>query len=142
MMRMSLESVMLSMASTLALRATCKKLSVGCILTDCEGRILSAGYNGVAAGRRHCGDGYECKGPCEATHAESNAIISCHAPRTMIHTCYTTWSPCLACAKQLIQTGCVEIIYSEPSLELRDTTMFWEQQSPKGLQRSIRRWRS
>jgi dCMP deaminase len=133
------------MADTLSQRATCHKLSVGCILTDVSGRILSAGYNGVASGREHCNEGNPCKGACEATHAESNAIISCHASRSQIHTCYTTWSPCLHCCKQLIQTGCVDIIYGSPSEELVAAETFWVKDHPIDRiypRRSMRRWRS
>ena len=116
MKRLPLDQVMLSMAAVISQRATCKKLAVGCILTDRSGRILSAGYNGAASGRPHCID-TPCIGACEATHAESNTIISCHAPRSQIYTCYTTWSPCLHCCKQLIQTGCIEIVFGEKSDE-------------------------
>ena len=124
MTRVSLDSVMIEMARIMAQRATCKKMSVGCILTDVSGRILSAGYNGVAAGRIHCID-TPCVGACEATHAESNAIISCYAPRSEIYACYTIWSPCLHCCKQLIQTGCMEIVFGERSDEYEAAHKFW-----------------
>jgi dCMP deaminase len=129
MSRPDLTAVLLSMASVLATRATCVKLSVGCILTDFSGRILSAGYNGPASGRPHCSGWSKVNDPCrlhcQATHAESNAIISCHAHANEIYRCYTTWSPCVACCKQLVQTGCREIYFLNKSEEHDQAQDFW-----------------
>ena len=122
---------MLSMAAQLATLATCDKLKVGCILTDARGRVLSAGYNGPAQGRPHC-EGYmkfslneACASFCQATHAESNALLSCYAPMSVVHTCYTTWSPCMACCKQLVQTGCRRIVFLFESDEVEHSRRFW-----------------
>lgn len=129
MARPELDGVLLHMAHILAQRATCVKLHVGCILTDESGRILSAGYNGPASGRSHCSgwDGVDspCRLHCQATHAETNAIVSCHAPAATIHSCYTTWSPCVACCKQLVQTGCKRIIFTNKSEEHEQAMKFW-----------------
>lgn len=125
-MRPTVDQLMLTIATMLATRATCKKLAVGCVLTDERGRILSAGYNGVAAGRPHCTTIDPCVGRCWATHAESNALLSCYAPRADIHVCYVTHSPCVACCKQLIQTGCQKIVFLQASEEVADARDFWE----------------
>ena len=124
------DGVMLAMAFSMARMATCCKLGVGCILTDRTGRVLSAGVNGPASGRQHCtgqlGDPFDmCYKHCQATHAESNAIISCHAPARYIRTCYTTWSPCVHCCKQLIQTGCTRIVFAHESQEHEEAREFW-----------------
>lgn len=118
-------TTMMHMAITLSKRATCSKLQVGCVLTDRANRVLSAGYNGPARGRTHCGGDVQCTGHCQATHAESNAIISCHAPADRIYNCYTTWSPCVACCKQLIQTGCRNIYFLHESSEHMEAAQFW-----------------
>lgn len=121
---------MLSMAANLATLATCCKLQVGCVLTDKRGRVLSAGYNGPASKRPHCDGNLHsgqsaCNRFCQATHAESNAIISCFAPKESIYACYTTWSPCMACCKQLVQTGCRRIVFAYESPEHADAREFW-----------------
>lgn len=46
----------LSMARLVSSRATCCRRSVGCVITNERGHVLSTGYNGVAAGQPHCGD--------------------------------------------------------------------------------------
>lgn len=125
--RPSIQVTMMRMALALADRATCDKLHVGCVLTDFSNRVLSAGYNGPASSRPHC-DG-SCFSGCRATHAESNAIISCHAPSREIHNCYTTWSPCMACCKQLVQTGCQNIWFINESDEHDKAKEFWLEDS-------------
>jgi dCMP deaminase len=123
-----MNTTMLLLAGLLAQRATCVKLGVGCVLTDSNGRILSAGYNGVPSGWEHCDKKTKCHPfHCYATHAESNAIISCHAPKSAIDACYVTYSPCIACCKQLIQTGCDQIIFLHKSEEHDMSRDFWRQ---------------
>lgn len=132
-MRPSIHVVMLQIAKALAQRSTCIKLNVGCVLVGRDYKVLSAGYNGVPSHWPHCNDDDElnwtsskrCTGACQATHAESNALISCHARRGDIYACYTTHSPCVNCCKQLIQTGCQEIRFIDESDEHREALEFW-----------------
>lgn len=110
------------MSQLVATRATCLRRSVGCILTDIEGRVLATGYNGVARGVRHCNEGHPCAAAhaqsgmsldgCGAIHAEQNAILQCRDP-DRIFTCYVTTSPCVTCVKLLMNTGCRRIIFAE-----------------------------
>jgi dCMP deaminase len=44
----------MEVAQVTAKRATCLRRSVGCVLLDKDGFILSTGYNGVASGMAHC----------------------------------------------------------------------------------------
>lgn len=107
---------MLQVAATLARRATCRKLAVGCVLTDRWGRILATGYNGVPRGMVHCTD-FACPGACapkgsdlcEAVHAEQNALLQCQEP-DKIEVCYVTHFPCMRCIKTLLNTGCQRIV--------------------------------
>jgi len=123
MARASLTTTMISIARCLSRRATCAKLSVGCVLTDAHGRILGSGYNGVPRGMPHCID-QPCAGACqpkgsdtcEAVHAEQNALLICRNPE-QVHTCYVTHAPCLRCTKMLLNTGCKVIIFAVPQLE-------------------------
>ena len=90
---------------------------MGCVLVDSRGRILSTGYNGVAAGLPHCID-QPCGGAddsvgsdtCQAVHAELNALLTCRDP-DKIHTCYTSTMPCNNCMKTLLNTSCQRIVY-------------------------------
>lgn len=47
----------LQLAQVTASRSTCLRRSVGCVLVDKRGHILATGYNGVAAGAKHCNEG-------------------------------------------------------------------------------------
>lgn len=122
-MRPSLDKVMLGVALCLSYRATCAKLAVGCVLTDKYGRIIGSGYNGVPRGMKHCID-CACAGACApagsdlciAIHAEQNALLSCRDPE-QIETCYTTYAPCMRCAKTLLNTNCKRIVYHEDKVE-------------------------
>ena len=44
------------LAQVTASRSTCLRRSVGCVLVDKRGHILATGYNGVAAGAKHCNE--------------------------------------------------------------------------------------
>ena len=131
MSRPSLDEYMMQLAQVAASRTTCIRRSVGCVLADARGHILSIGYNGVASGMLHCNelgtagfcdDGLPnaCKGhdlpvgqdACEAVHAEQNALLQCRDPRE-IATAYVTTSPCKPCVKLLMNTGCRRIIFLE-----------------------------
>jgi dCMP deaminase len=128
-MRPSRDQVYIDIAAVIARRSTCFRRSVGCVLVDVDGFILSTGYNGVAAGRPHCNlilddncKGYPnaCEGAmspsgqnldaCQAIHAEQNAIIRLPDPRR-VHTAYCTASPCISCVKLLLGTYCLRIVF-------------------------------
>jgi dCMP deaminase len=55
-MRLSRDEWGLRLTEVTALRGTCLRRQVGCVLTDADGHILSTGYNGVAAGMPHCNE--------------------------------------------------------------------------------------
>lgn len=131
MARPSLDDVMLGIACLLSMRGTCAKRQVGCVLVDSRGRILSTGYNGVAAGLPHCTD-TPCGGEgqptgsdtCQAIHAEINALIACHDAR-QIDTCYTSVMPCNNCMKSLLNTGCQKIVYLEDHPQGQEVRSKW-----------------
>jgi dCMP deaminase len=132
--RLSRDEWALRIAEVTALRSTCLRRSVGCVLTDARGRVLATGYNGVAAGVAHCNEELTrqtipswhpnaCPGAtapsgteldaCQAVHAEQNALLQCRDPDA-IDTAYATTAPCVSCAKLLANTGCRRIVFSEP----------------------------
>jgi len=109
------------MADLVSQRSTCRRRSVGCVLVDDRNRVLATGYNGVASGDVHCLD-MPCPGAglpsgtgldeCHAIHAEQNAILQCQDV-TKIFSAYITVSPCVSCAKLLMNTSCGRIVFSE-----------------------------
>lgn len=121
MTRPSRDETGLALAHVWALRGTCARRQVGCVLFDADGYALSAGYNGPAAGEPHCVD-HPCRGTalasgtgldeCEALHAEWGAVARC-ADIRRIYTCYVTASPCVTCVKILAGTGCRRIVFTE-----------------------------
>lgn len=117
--RPSKDQYFASMALLVATRATCARRSVGCVLVNARGHVLSTGYNGPAAGQPHCID-VPCKGACaapgtmleacEALHAEQNGLLQCKDVYS-IDTAYVTASPCVTCTKLLMNTSCNRIVY-------------------------------
>lgn len=117
--RRSRDSIFLEMTVVFAMRSTCSRKHVACILVDDLARILAGGYNGPPSGWPHCTD-FPCKGAesstgtdldkCEAIHAEQNALLQCGIS-TIIYTAYCTHSPCIHCAKLLLNTSCERIVF-------------------------------
>ena len=71
----------LQLAQVTASRSTCLRRSVGCVLVDKRGHILATGYNGVAAGQKHCNeDLLLAPPPFEGTWAEGTNIKYTHYP--------------------------------------------------------------
>ena len=64
MTRPTRDEYFIALAKAVATRATCLRRSVGCVLVDDLGHILSTGYNGRAAGLPHCNEitGYDIHG--------------------------------------------------------------------------------
>lgn len=121
-MRPSKEEYFIQMAALVAERSTCARRSVGCVLVDTRGHVLSTGYNGRPAGWAHCNEGHPCVGAdapsgtglgnCEAIHAEQNALLQCPDVHK-IADCYVTTSPCIHCVKLLLNTSCRRILFAE-----------------------------
>lgn len=94
-----------------ALRSSCKRLSVGCILVR-DNRIISQGYNGFLPGCPH--NSYIVNGHEVGTiHAEQNAIIDCAKRGVSCDCCtaYITHYPCITCCKLLLASGINNIYY-------------------------------
>lgn len=116
--RISRDQMLMEMAITASKRSTCSRKHVGAIIAR-DGRVISIGYAGAPSGMPHCMD-HGClqgaDGGCIRTqHAEANAIA--FAARKGIATeratLYTTVSPCLVCAKLIINAGIEQVWYLE-----------------------------
>lgn len=112
-MRPSRDELMLRTASLWALRSTCSRAQVGCVIAR-EARIIVQGYNGAPAGMPHCV--HTKDEPCDiAVHAEANAIA--YAARFGVRldetTLYCTRATCPNCARLIINAGIKRVVYFE-----------------------------
>ena len=114
MTRPDTDEYFLKIASVVAERSTCRRHHVGAVAVR-DKHILSTGYNGAAAGLKDClelgclrdelnipsGTRHEI---CRGIHAEQNAIIQAalHGVSLEGSTIYCTHTPCVLCAKMLI----------------------------------------
>jgi dCMP deaminase len=132
--RPSRDDVGLMLVQVWAMRGTCARRRVGCVLVDADGYPLASGYNGPAAGMPHCTE-RPCPGAalpsgtgldvCEALHAEWNAIARCPDVRR-IDTCYVTSSPCVTCTKMLLNTACRRIVFLDRYAHDGPAAAMWE----------------
>jgi dCMP deaminase len=107
----------MAMAHTLAKRSYDPRLKVGCIIVSNDNKwVVGLGYNGNARSFPNLPDSLE-PGESGFVHAEINALINAGQP-VYGGTVYLTHSPCLACAKALINAGVQVVWYAEP---YRDT---------------------
>ena len=121
MSRPSLDEYFLAMLLQVAMRGTCPRRKVSCILVDSCGRLVATGYNGNPPGAPHCCD-RPCPGSpliggaradCEAVHAELNAVIQAGASRREPVTAYCSLTPCRPCAAALLSVGVKRVVALE-----------------------------
>jgi len=107
------DKYMMDKAILASKQSYCKRNKVGAIL-ERDGRTLVDGYNGTLVGaENHCEDGDNTKG-C-VMHAEQNIITFAakHGISTNGCNMFVTVSPCVMCAKLLVQSGIKQVIYKE-----------------------------
>jgi dCMP deaminase len=108
--RIPLYEVYMRMAEELAKRSTCARLQVGTVITDAAlQNVVAIGYNGNARGLPNRCDS-DVAGACGCIHSEVNALVK--APGGMRDkVAFITDSPCVACAKLLINSGVTHVFY-------------------------------
>jgi dCMP deaminase len=131
MKRISIDEYFLKIALVVAERSTCVRHHVGAVAVR-DKHILATGYNGAASGLKDClelgclrdqngiasGTHHEI---CRAIHAEQNVIIqsSLHGVSLSGATVYCTHTPCIICAKMLVNSKIKRFVsfnhYSEDS---------------------------
>lgn len=102
------------MAQIWAENSYCNRRKVGALIVK-DKMIISDGYNGTPAGFENvCEDENGLTKPY-VLHAEANAItkIACSSNSSKGATMYVTTSPCIECAKLIIQAGIKRVVYSE-----------------------------
>src|SRR4030043_961522 len=112
--RPDFDEYILKIASVVAERSTCRRHHMGAVAVK-DKRILTTGYSGAPAGAKDClelgclrdeqgiasGTRQEI---CRAIHAEQNVIIQAglHGVSLEGSTGYCTHTPCVLCAKMLV----------------------------------------
>jgi dCMP deaminase len=112
--QLALDKRYLRMAKIWAENSYCKRRQVGVLIVK-DKMIISDGYNGTPSGfENNCEDENFVTKPY-VLHAEANAItkIACSNNSSRDATLYVTASPCIECAKLIIQAGIKRIVYSE-----------------------------
>ncbi|MDR3339699.1 MAG: dCMP deaminase family protein [Candidatus Symbiothrix sp.] len=110
----ALDKRYLRMAVIWAENSYCKRRQVGALIVK-DKMIISDGYNGTPCGFENiCEDENGLTKPY-VLHAEANAItkIACSNNNSKDATLYVTASPCIECAKLIIQAGIKRVVYSE-----------------------------
>ena len=112
----------LKIASVVAERSTCRRHHVGAVAVRNK-HILATGYNGAPSGSRDClelgclrdelnipsGTRHEI---CRGIHAEQNVIIQAglHGVSLEKSTLYCTHTPCVLCAKMLVNAKIKQLV--------------------------------
>ena len=109
-----LDSRYLRMAKIWAENSYCERRKVGALIVK-NNMIISDGYNGTPSGFENICEDEEGKTKPYVLHAEANAITKVARSNNSSNgaTLYITASPCIECAKLIIQAGVKRIVYSE-----------------------------
>jgi dCMP deaminase len=102
----------LQMAQIWAQNSYCKRRQVGALIVK-DKMIISDGYNGTPAGFENvCEDENNITLPY-VLHAEANAITKVAKSNNSSEnsTLYVTTSPCMECAKLIIQAGIGRVVF-------------------------------
>lgn len=126
--RPSWDQYFMDIAQMVAKRSNCSTRQVAAIIVR-DKRIISTGYNGTPRGTKNCDEGGCARcwartngtvaagtqlDECTCSHGEENAIVQAafHGVAINSTTLYTTFCPCLQCAKMCINGGIKEIVYA------------------------------
>ena len=103
----------LEMAQIWAQNSYCKRRKVGALLVK-DRMIISDGYNGTPSGFENICEEDGVTKPY-VLHAEANAItkVAKSGNSSDGATLYVTASPCLECAKLIIQSGIKRVVYRD-----------------------------
>jgi len=104
----------LAMARIWSQNSYCKRRQVGAIIVKNK-MIISDGYNGTPSGFENECEDCQNKTKPYVLHAEANAITKVARSNNSSDgaTLYVTASPCIECAKLIIQAGIRRVVFSE-----------------------------
>jgi len=102
------------MASIWAENSYCVRRKVGALIVK-DKMIISDGYNGTPSGFENVCEDENNETKPYVLHAEANAItkVACSHNSSLGATMYVTTSPCIECAKLIIQAGIKRVVYSQ-----------------------------
>jgi len=102
------------MARIWAENSYCQRRKVGALLVKNK-MIISDGYNGTPSGFENCCEDENDNSKPYVLHAEANAITKIARSHNSSDgaTLYVTASPCMECAKLIIQSGIKRVVYGE-----------------------------
>ncbi len=117
------DTYFMNIAEVVATRSNCSRRHVAAVVVS-DHRIISTGYNGTPRGITNCFEGGcpRCSGDaksgssleeCLCVHAEQNAICQAayYGIRLAGASIYVTLTPCLTCAKLIVNAGIREVVY-------------------------------
>lgn len=104
----------LRMARIWAENSYCQRRKVGALIVK-DKMIISDGYNGTPAGFENVCEDEEGHTKPYVLHAEANAITKVARSNNSSEgsTLYITASPCVECAKLIIQAGVRRVVFNE-----------------------------
>ena len=104
----------LRMSRIWAENSYCTRRKVGALIVK-DKMIISDGYNGTPSGFENVCELEDGTTKPYVLHAEANAItkVAKSSNNSLGATLYVTASPCLECAKLIIQSGIKRVVYSE-----------------------------
>jgi dCMP deaminase len=112
--KLAIDKRYLKMARIWASNSYCIRRQVGALIVK-DKMIISDGYNGTPSGFEN-----ECEDENDITksyvlHAEANAITKVAKSNNSSDgsTLYITTSPCVECAKLIIQSGIIRVVFQE-----------------------------
>lgn len=109
-----LDSRYLRMARIWAENSYCVRRKVGAIIVK-DSMIISDGYNGTPSGFENVCEDDDGHTKPYVLHAEANAITKVSRSNNSSDgaTLYVTASPCVECAKLIIQAGIRRVVFNE-----------------------------
>jgi dCMP deaminase len=104
----------LKMARIWAENSYCQRRKVGALVVK-DKMIISDGYNGTPSGFENVCEDENGSTKSYVLHAEANAItkLARSSNNSDGSTLYITASPCIECAKLIIQSGIRRVVYGE-----------------------------
>lgn len=113
--QLQLDKRYLRMARIWAENSYCIRRQVGALIVK-DKMIISDGFNGTPSGFENICEDEDGKTKAYVLHAEANAItkVAKSANASDGATLYVTTSPCIECAKLIIQSGIKKVVYCEP----------------------------
>ena len=104
----------LRMAKIWAENSYCRRRQVGAIIVK-DSMIISDGFNGTPSGFENVCEDESGSTKAYVLHAEANAITKVARSNNSSDgaTLYVTASPCIECAKLIIQSGIKRVVFDE-----------------------------